>query len=80
MAISKLCTAIQSLQTEISALSRGDKSQLQRMKNTYLCKLSRLFFVASTTNFLDGSFAIGYDPSAWQNLHFLSTRIQAWSS
>ena len=47
MAISKLCTAIQSLQTEISALSKGDKSQLQRMKNTYLCKPSREFFLQS---------------------------------
>ncbi|MDY5598873.1 MAG: hypothetical protein SPF66_04125, partial [Bacteroidaceae bacterium] len=64
MAISKLCTAIQSLQTEISALGRGNKSQSQRMKNTYLCKLSRQFFVVSTTNFPDGSFATGYDPSA----------------
>ena len=50
------------------------------MKNTYLCKPSREFLIVSTTNFLDGSFATGYDPSAWQNLHFLSTRIQAWSS
>ena len=47
MAISKLCMAIQSLQTEILALSKGDKSQLQRMKNTYLCKLSRQFFLQS---------------------------------
>lgn len=47
MAISKLCTAIQSLQTEILALSRGDKSQSQRMKKTYLCKLSREFFLQS---------------------------------
>ena len=47
MAISKLCTAIQSLQTEISALGRGNKSQSQRMKNTYLCKLSREFFLQS---------------------------------
>ena len=45
MAISKLCTAIQSLQTEISAMSKGNKNQLQRMKNTYLCKPSREFLV-----------------------------------
>lgn len=47
MAISKLWMAIQSLQTEISALDRGNKSQSQRMKNTYLCKLSREFFLQS---------------------------------
>lgn len=47
MAISKLCMAIQSLQTEISALSKRNKNQLQRMKNTYLCKPSREFFLQS---------------------------------
>ena len=47
MAISKLCTAIQSLQTKISALGRGNKSQSQRMKNTYLCKPSGQFFLQS---------------------------------